>query len=708
MSSPGLDAHPRVEQWLTFEADGTLTVRSGKVELGQRVSTAVEAVAAAELRLPPERVHAAPVATGASPDEGVTSGSASIESSSEAIRLAGATARRELIARAAAALGVAPGALELAGGLVRERDGNRSLSFRELVPDGRLDAAVDTTLDDPPAVLAEDAFARLRARRAEALATGAERFLHDRREPGLLHARVVRPPHLRARLASLDDPPLAHGVHVVRKGSFLAVAAEDEYAAVRAAQGVAVRARWDDGGGLDGGDVFERLCANPRETLWVVEGTPVDDPVPDPEPPPHDARATLEVRYERPYLMHGALGPSTAMARFDDGRLEVWTHSQGVYPLRETLAQTLGLAVGDVRLEHVPGAGCYGHNGADDAALDAALVACAIPGRSVLLTWSRDDEHAWEPYGSAMAMAMRGSVDAAGRICAWSHETFSDTHIARPRPGSGADGPSRLLAPRWLPDPPPPFVAAPARGTHTGIHRNAEPYYDIASPRVVKHLVRGLPHRTSALRTLGGFGNVFAVECFVDELAHAAGLDPLALRLEHLADPRAREVLERAAAGIGWGTAGRPLGLGFARYKNRQAYVAVGVEVAVDDSAKVHLRRAVVAGDAGRVVDADGLASQLEGGFLQAASWTLHEQVRHDAGGVVSRDWDSYAVLRFDEVPDIEVALLDRRDAPPLGAGEAACGPSGAAIANAVFAATGLRVRRLPITPEALRAAALA
>ena len=331
------------------------------------------------------------------------------------------------------------------------------------------------------------------------------------------------------------------------------------------------------------------------------------------------------------------------------------------------------------------------------------------------MKWSREDEHGFEPYAPAMAVVMRGAVDARGRVCAWSHESFSDTHLGRPRPGAGAAGPARLLASRWLDSPPPPFVPSPARGVHTGIHRNAEPYYDFDGTRIIKHLVRGLPLRTSAMRTLGGFANVVAIECFLDELAHGAGLDPLALRLEHLVDPRARVLLQRVARSIGW-TPGprRPgagdgfgTGLAFARYKNRQAYAAVAVTVRVDDAARVWLERVVIAVDAGRVVDRDGLAAQMEGGFLQAASWTLYEQVHHDATGVTSRDWDSYPILGFCNVPAMEVDIVDQPSRPPLGAGEAVSGPAGAAVANAVFDATGLRLRRLPLTPQALRAAAL-
>jgi CO/xanthine dehydrogenase Mo-binding subunit len=399
------------------------------------------------------------------------------------------------------------------------------------------------------------------------------------------------------------------------------------------------------------------------------------------------------------------------VALYEDRKLTVWTHSQGVYILRAALAEAVGMAEEDVRLIHVPGSGCYGHNGADDVALDAALVARAIPGRPVLLKWTREDEHGWEPYGTAMAMDLRASLDAAGKVVAWSHETYADTFNMRPRAGANRAGPARLLATRFLADPPPPFVPGPAMGSHAGIHRNLDPIYSFPETRLVKNLVRGLPLRTSALRTLGAYGNVFAIESFMDELAGAAGIDPVAFRLGHLDDPRARDVLAAAADRFGWkgwkGADGIGRGIGFARYKNSMSYAAVAVELAVTDAAEVKLRRAVLAGDSGQVVDPAGLTAQFEGGFLQAASWTLHEAVSWDRDGVTSRDWETYPILRFDNVPEIETVLMKRDGAPYMGAGEATAGPTAGAIANAIHSATGLRLRRVPFTQDAIRAAAL-
>jgi CO/xanthine dehydrogenase Mo-binding subunit len=430
------------------------------------------------------------------------------------------------------------------------------------------------------------------------------------------------------------------------------------------------------------------------------------------EPPPADATTTVHTRIERPYTMHASIGPSAAMALFEHGDLTIWTHTQGVFPLRLTIAECLGMDAAHVRLVQRRGPGAYGHNGADDAALDAALIARALPGRPVLLKWSRADEHAWEPYGPAMVVEVRASLDRNGRVIDWSHETWSDTHRTRPRPGPNKIGPARMLATHLMSNPVAPFVAEPFLSAPlAGIHRNAFPYYQFARARVVKHLVRNMPLRTSTLRSLGTFANVLAIESTMDELARAAGVDALDFRLRHLGDERAHAVLravaEQAQWGRGRGEAGRGRGLAFARYNNLKAYAAVVVDLEVDDAAKVQLRRIVIASDAGQIVDHDGLALQLEGAALQAASWTLYEQVTFDERGITSRDWETYPMLRFDNVPEVTTVLLDRPGLPYLGPSECAVGPTAAAIANAIRDATGLRMRRLPFTPDAIRQRAL-
>ena len=385
----------------------------------------------------------------------------------------------------------------------------------------------------------------------------------------------------------------------------------------------------------------------------------------------------------------------------------MWTHSQGVYLLRGALAQALGVEADAVRVIHVEGPGCYGHNGADDAALDAALLARVVPGRPVRLQWTREDEHAWEPYGPAMVVKLQASLDGHGRLLDWNHDVWSNTHMARALPYGDR---SALLAAWHRASPLPRPQPFPMLAYHAGIHRNADPLYAVPRRRIVKHFVENTPLRVSSTRSLGAYANVFAIESFMDELAHAAGTDPLDFRLQYLDDVCARAVLQAAAERAGWTRrrmeSGRGGGIGFARYKNQKCYAAVVVDVRVDlTTAEIRLERAVIAADAGQIVDPSGLANQLEGGVIQSASWTLKEQVVFDRTRVTSVDWESYPILTFSEAPEIETVLLDQPGQPFLGSGEATQGPTAGAIANAIFAAIGVRLRQIPFTPHRVRAA---
>jgi CO/xanthine dehydrogenase Mo-binding subunit len=693
-----LDANPLLADWLVVE-DGRIVLKSGKVDIGQRISTSLARIVAGELSLSPEEVLISPVRTGFSPDEGITSGSNSIEQSGTALRAAAATLRRECLALAADWLGSE--ALEIRDGLILDANSNRSLKLADLAAELDPATPVDPRAPTQPAATLPSAPPRGLAE----MVRGAHVYVHDLERPGMLHARVVRPPHAHARLRGLEAETVAalekKGFRIIRDGGFLAVAGPREFPTLRAAERLARASDWDKGAGIPEGDVFEMLRTLPRLSFSVIDGKPEEAPLPAPLSAPAHATA-----YERPYQMHGALAPSAAMAEWRDGRLTVHTHSQGIYPLRETIGESLGLALDRIELIHVPGSGCYGHNGADDAAYEAALIARAIPETPILLKWTREEEHAWEPYAPAMAVELAAELDPSGNVAAWSAEAYSDTHRGRPRPGPDGAGPRRLLANRLKADPTPPFVAEPNMGVHAGLHRNLDPIYAFPDRRLVKRLVRDMPLRPSAMRCLGGAANVFAIESFMDELALKAGRDPLDYRRAHLAEPRALAVLEALEAHAGKAP-GDGRGIAYAQYKNAMTRVGVAVDLDVDDKAEVRLNRAVIVADAGRIVDPDGLKAQLEGGFVQAASWTLCEAVTFDRDGVTSRDWDSYPVIRFDNIPEIDVHLLDYPEEKSLGAGEAACGPAMAAIANGVAAATGLRLRRLPLTPEAIRAAAL-
>jgi nicotinate dehydrogenase subunit B len=405
---------------------------------------------------------------------------------------------------------------------------------------------------------------------------------------------------------------------------------------------------------------------------------------------------SLRRRYSRPFLAHGSIGPSCAVAVYDPAAsVTVWTHSQGVFPLRGALAEMLRLPLEKVRCIHKEGAGCYGQNGADDVAADAALLARAMPGRPVRLQWMREQEQYWEPYGSAMVADVAGMLDSSGRVATWDYHVWSNTHATRPGP-AGVLLAAQALDPPF-PAPPPHPIPMPEGGGD----RNSIPLYDFPTARVTYHFVPQMPVRVSALRSLGAHLNVFAIESFMDELAQAAGVDPIAFRLAHLRDPRAQAAVRLAAEWFGWTRTAKGAGRGFAfaRYKNLGAYCAVALQVHIDAAnRRIGVGRVVAAVDSGQAVNPDGIRNQVEGAIVQATSWTLFEQVAFTPVHIVSRDWSSYPIARFDAVPEsIAVHVINRPGASFLGTGECGQGPASAAIANAVADATGLRLRDMPL-----------
>jgi len=701
--------NPDLDSWLQFHRDGRITVSTGKVELGQKLTTALTVIVAEELDVDPGRITVLTADTDNSPNEGYTAGSNSLESSGIALRQASAKARRALMEKASEHLEEPVENLSVTDGEIGGATTNKYVTYWDLIGDKHFKITVtDDVLPKSP-----DQYHLIGnpvpAVGLEALVTGTMTYVHDMEFTDMAHARVIRPPNYHAQIQDLNDTEvraMPGVIEVILDGSFLSVVCEREEQAIWAASKLARITVWDESKELNSKDIFVQLKNNPRQSLPVVEGVAKESPV-QPFRPPENSSKTLSATYQRPYHMHGSIGPSAAIALYDAQVLKVWTHSQGIFPLRLALADVLGLAEDKIHLVHVPGAGCYGHNGADDVALDAALAARAVPGRPIMLKWERADEHAWEPFGSAMQIELQASLDDTGRVIYWNHETFSDTHMSRP---SAHRENSRLLAAWHLQSPRPAPPVKPTPGFHTGIHRNADPIYDFADRRVVKHLVHDLPLRVSALRSLGAYANVFAIESFMDELAHSRDMDPLEFRLAHLSDNRARAVLEAATskANSGFSSAddGHGRGLAVARYKNSKCYVAVVIDLIVDDYGAIQLLRAVIAADAGQIVDPDGLRNQLEGGLMQSASWTLKEQVKFDDKGIVSRDWESYPILTFAEVPEIETVLIDRPDQPFLGSGEATQGPTAAAIGNAIFYAIGLRLRRIPFTQDRVRDAA--
>jgi CO/xanthine dehydrogenase Mo-binding subunit len=696
---PGsLQSNRRLSQWLNLRADGVVEVFSGKVEIGQGVLTAIAQIVADELDVDFARIRMIPASTATSPNEGVTSGSLSIEHSGLALRHACAEARAIHLEAAAQRLGVPAASLEVRDGTI-VGPGNLSTSYWELAGEDLLDREATAKVAPKPA-----ATRRLAGTPAPRLdipdkVFGRPRFVHDLRLPGMLYGRVLRPSAPEARLTGLDEtgarqvPGL---VSVVRDGSFVGVVAETEEAADLAVTALGKGASWSAGVTLpDEADLRGWIKSQPVETTAIstreAAGTGT-------------AARTFRREYSRPFVAHASMAPSCAVAQWSDESLHIWSHTQGIYNLRADLGLVFELAPERIVVEHLEGAGCYGQNGADDVALEAALLARAARGRPVSLTWSREDEMAWAPFGASQVIDLEADLDAGGEVIAWRHDVWGNGHVSRP---GRAKTPTLRAAWQIAKAFPRPVATNPPLTGGGGSERNAIPLYDFPAWRITNHRLLAMPIRTSALRTLGAFANVFAIESFMDELAAERGEDPVAFRLRHLKDERARAVVERAAARAGWSTwvrrEGSGHGIAFARYKGSGAYCAAVAEV--ESEADIRVRRLVLAVDVGEVVNPDGLANQIEGGAIQATSWVLKEAVRFDRTRITSDTWETYPILRFSEVPAVEVEIIARPEVKPSGAGEAAHGPVAGAIANAVFDAIGVRVRNLPIRRERIIAA---
>ena len=708
---PGsLNGNRMLDAWLRINPNGSVTMCTGKVELGQGILTALTQIVSDELDVELRRLEVISGHTGLTPNEGVTAGSLSIQDSGTALRFACAEARGLLLQSAATRLGVAAAELSVSDGDISHASGARS-SYWEVTADTPLKREATAKTAPKPSGQHRLIGQSLQRRDIPAKVTGGEVYVQDMRLPGMLYGRVVRHASPRARLLQADEAAVRRMPGVVtllRDGNFLAVAARREEQAIAAARALRSSARWEEAGDLPppGAALFTHMKAQRTQDSVVSQKT---------DPGAGAAGRTLEAEYTRPFQAHASIGPSCAVAQWRSDKLQLWTHSQSVFPLRADLAKALRTPATDITVIHREGSGCYGHNGADDVALDAALLARATEGAPVKLQWMREDEFAWEPLGSPMVMKLKASLDAAGKIQDWNHELWSYTHNTRPLDQDG----TYLLASWQIANPLP---IAPARNIPQpagGSDRNAVPLYAFPQQKITNHLLLDMPVRTSALRGLGAYANTFALESFMDEMAGVAGADPVEFRLRHLSDARAREVIERTASMAKWQSAPATLvpaatrdgllkgrGVGFSKYKNLGAYCAVIVDVVVDSrTGAVRVERAWSAVDAGLIINPDGLRNQIEGGIVQSASWTLLEAIQHDRNDRLTRNWSDYPIMRFPQVPVLQVELINRPDERPLGAGEGSQGPAVAAIANAVANATGVRLRDLPLTPERVRQA---
>jgi nicotinate dehydrogenase subunit B len=699
---PGaLDTDRMLDSSIRVDADNTVTVFTGKAELGQGVKTAILQCAAEELELDPLTLKLITADTELSPNEGYTAGSMSMSNSGTAVRNAAAQVREILIAKAAAQLGVDAATLHAENGQIV--GGPQALSYGSLVADQMLhvEAQPESKLKAPGTfkVMGKP----LGRVDIPGKVTGGVAYVQDLRLDGMLHGRVVRPPSYTAKLtdADVDGVGKMPGVvKVVRDGSYLAVIAEQEWQSVKAMRTLARSAKWQEQESLpDPADLPSALKA-----LGTQDGT-----VADSKTMPVGVTQTFEGWFTRPYQMHGSIGPSCAVAQLgSDGVMTVHTHTQGVYPDRDALAQLLGVDKAKVHCIHMEGSGCYGHNGADDAGGDAALMARAVPGKPVRVQFMREQEHAWEPFGPGMVTHFKGGLDANGKIAQWDYELWSNSHGSRP----GTAG--ALVSARYLATPFPADAQKLSINPNGSGDRNADPLdYDLPQKHVIWHFIKDEPIRQSSLRALGAYFNVFSRESSMDELARLAGADQVEFRLAHAADERGKDVIKLAAEKFNWTgwqpTPGRGRGFAFARYKNHACYFALAVEIAVNtDTGSVRVVRANAAIDSGEIVNPDGIRNQTEGGILQSASWTLNEAVTFDKTRITSVDWQTYPIMRFGGVPDsVEVDIVPRPGQPFLGTGEGAQGPTPAAIGNAIRDAIGVRIYDLPFRPERVKAAIL-
>ncbi len=693
---PGsLNANRRLSQWLAFDSDGVVTLKPGKVEIGQGILTALTQIAADELDVGMERIALARTTTGESPNEGVTSSSLSMQDGGTAVRHACAATRGIYLQVISQRSGVPMERIAVEDGRFLGPDGKELGSYWSLAGAGLLET--EAPADATPKPIAARRLSGTSVARVDLpdKVFGAARFVHDLRLPGMLHARTVRPP---SRGAVLRDVALPEGAQVVRDGNFLAVLAATEWEAEALAARVAARCRWEETDSLPDDHALDAWLdvAGARGEPKVEIERAAETPAP--------AR-TWKRRFQRPYIAHASLGPSCAVARWDGEAVRIWSHTQGVYNLRSDAATVLRLPLESVVVTHMEGAGCYGHNGADDVALEAAIIARAVPGTPVRLLWTRAEELGWAPYSPGMLVEVEASQAADGSLLGWRSTITSNGHVNRP----GRDTNPTLLVASQIAEPFPVKPSAnPPLATGGGSQRNAIPFYRLPNLTVTTRRLLEMPLRVSSLRGLGALMNVWTIESLMDEMAEAAGEDPLDFRLRHLDDERSRAVLEKAAAMANWRgrvkREGWGMGIGVARYKNSAAWGAVIAEVEAKE--RVFCRRLWIAGDAGEIVNPDGVKNQYEGGAIHGASVALLERVTFDRRRVTSDSWESYPILRFSEVPTVEVEMIDRPAEKFLGAGEASMGPAIAAIANAIHDALGVRPKRLPFTPEAIAEAA--
>ena len=702
LRAPKSVAKEAIDSWLTINPDNRVTVFCGKVDLGTGARTALAQMAAEELDVPFDRIEMVMGDTATTPDQWLTAGNLTIFQGGSELRRAAASARRALVARAAERLGVPVTELVVEDGVVRvSANRERALRYSELIGDG-VKLEVDPKIELKKAPGYKVIGKSIPRVDIPTKVTGEFTYIHDFRLPGMLHARVIRPDDHGARIVSVDDSAarqVGGFVQSVRKGDFLAVVARNEWAAVKAAK--AMKVTWTAGTGLpDPATVFETWRKRPIAKEDITQN------VGDAKAAVGSSARRVKATYDFAVQTHATIGPSCAVADFQGGRLTVWTSSQATHSMQHELAVITGLSREAIRLVFIEGAGCYGRNGTEDAAADASLIAMAV-GQPVRVQWSRADETARSPKSPPRSMDLEAGLDAQGNVVAWTGDFYiALNHIAAFKP---LDFPLLAATETGIPRP----------GNWVGfLFQNSGQPYQFPNVLVnTKHVAEAF-FRSSHLRSPGRIENTFANEGFMDELAMAANADPAEYRLRYLKDQRAIDVLQAAMKLANWQARPGPnpnagsapvvkgRGIAYLRYNNTITYVAAVAEVEVNkETGEIRVTRVCASHDCGEMVNPDGVANQVEGGVLQTVSRSLMEAVAWDTNRVNSVDWASYPIMRHTQAPKVEITLIDRPGTVAWGAGEPTACAIPPAIANAVFDATGARLRSVPFTPDKLKAA---
>ena len=704
-SGPSIKLYRKISNWFNFDKNNVLQVYSGKIDIGQHISSTLALISSKITGINYDQVEIIKLNTDISPNEGKTASSLSVPDSGSAIKAASFTLRKSFLKYSLQTLKVDVDEIIFDNGIIKDINSNRSVSYWDFANTKEFNELIIPEEFDENEIKEFNYKnnQKIETKTIHDIVSGKYSYVHDLKFPKMLHARIIRPPNYYSKFVEIineiEDKLIELDIKLIVKGSFLAILSPDEFLVVKYLEIIKQNIVWEELRDLSNNNIYKSLKENDRDTLLVKSGGQAFyEAIPIIKDFKDKSCTTLTSEYKKGYLMHGPIGPSAACSIFSNNKFTIYSHSQALYDLKLSCSEYFGVNPENVTLKFIPGSGCYGHNGADDVAFEAGLLSKEFPDTHVLLKWTRQDEHCWEPYGSASLNKLTGVINDKGKIIYWSNEVFSDTYMTRPSNTELDNFISYKLVNNH-------FVkrkSTPKTNAHMGIHRNLDPLYDFGETRLVKNLVHDLPLRTSALRTLGAFSNVVALECFINEIAKTKNIDPFEIRINHLSDERAIGVIKnlRDQMTKEIQKEGLHRGIGFSRYKNSAAFCAVGVELKVNDDLEIKLINAWISVDAGEVAYEDGIKAQVEGGFIQAASWSLYEEVKFDTKEIISIDWDTYQIIGFDNIPNIKTDVLDKEGLPYLGVGEVVAGPTGAAISNAISDALGQTIKTMPFTKE--------